>query len=249
MNTEAGFDKLYGGHGPAADAAPLAPWDIGRPQPVVEQLAAYGALRGEVLDPGTGPGHHAIHYALQGYPVTAVDESPVAIELAKRNAERAGASVNFRVADATRLDGFEGRFDTVVDVALYHVFEGDEATQTRYAQALHRATRPGARLFMFENGCGNVNGLDLEGLRPENFEQILPAAGWRIDHIGTATLQSVYSPEVFEHMFSVLEQLDRLEDAVLFQPWLERLRILEPLLDNYQVHTPALVVSATRLES
>src|SRR6185312_11562785 len=136
MNSDAGFDKLYGGQSPAADAPPLAPWDIGGPQPVVEQLVAYGALRGEVLDPGTGPGHHAIHYALKGYPVTAVDESPVAIDLAKRNAERAGASVDFQVADATQLAGFEGRFDTVFDVALYHVFEGDEATQTRYAQAL-----------------------------------------------------------------------------------------------------------------
>lgn len=248
MDSGAGFDKLYGAQSPVADRPALAPWDIGGPQAVVEQLVAYGALRGEVLDPGTGPGHHAIHYASKGYPVTAIDESPVAIELAKRNAARAGVSVDFEVGDATQLAGFEDRFDTVIDVALYHVFEGDEETQACYVQALHRATKPGARLFMFENGRGNINGVDLEGLPADNFEQILPAAGWRIDHIGTATLQSIYSPEVFEHMFSVLEQLNRLEDAVLLQPWLERLQILEPLLDNYRVHTPAWVVNATRMD-
>ncbi len=248
MSSDAGFDRLYGDSRAEADLPALAPWDIGGPQPAVQQLVAYGALRGEVLDPGTGPGHHAIHYASMGYSVTAIDESPVAIDLAQRNAERAGVSVDFQVADATLLAGFEDRFDTVVDVSLYHVFDGDEETQSQYAQALHRATRPGARLFMFEDGCGNVNGLQLEGIPAENFARILPAAGWRIDHMSTGTLQSIYSPEVFEHMFSVLEQLDRSQDAALFQPWLERLQILEPLLQDYLVHTPVWVVNATRVD-
>ncbi|WP_321182591.1 class I SAM-dependent methyltransferase [Mycobacterium innocens] len=71
-----------------------------------------------MLDPGTGPGYHAIHCASQGFSVTGIDGSPSAIERARRNAERAGVTVDFQVADATRLDGFEGRFDTVVDSAF-----------------------------------------------------------------------------------------------------------------------------------
>ncbi|VBA34820.1 hypothetical protein LAUMK13_00586 [Mycobacterium innocens] len=50
--------------------------------------------------------------------MTGIDGSPSAIERARRNAERAGVTVDFQVADATRLDGFEGRFDTVVDSAF-----------------------------------------------------------------------------------------------------------------------------------
>lgn len=246
--TTPGFEKLYLGEGSAGDTPALTPWDIGGPQPVVEQLVAYGGLRGEVLDPGTGPGHHAIYYASKGYSVTGIDESPTAIELAKRNAHRAGVEVNFQVADATELAGFEDRFDTVVDVALYHVFEGDEETQMQYAQALHRATKPGARLFMFEDGCGNINGLELHGMQVESFERVLPAAGWRIDHIGTATYQSIYSPDVFAHMFATLEAMNRPQDAAWIMPWLERLRILEPLLDNYRVHTPVWAVNATRMD-
>jgi hypothetical protein len=65
------FDALYGAGQPA-----LVPWDIGGPQPVVQQLVAHGALRGEVLDPGTGPGYHAIYYASQGYSTTGIDASP-----------------------------------------------------------------------------------------------------------------------------------------------------------------------------
>jgi 2-polyprenyl-3-methyl-5-hydroxy-6-metoxy-1,4-benzoquinol methylase len=109
------FEGLYGAQ---RVGEVLVPWDIGGPQPVVQQLVAYGAVRGEVLDPGTGPGHHAIYYASKGYSATGIDGSPTAIELAKRNAERAGLQVDFQVADATKLDGFESRFDTVVDSAF-----------------------------------------------------------------------------------------------------------------------------------
>jgi SAM-dependent methyltransferase len=248
MTTPAGFDNLYVDERSAGGSPSLAPWDIGGPQPVVQQLVAYGALRGEVLDPGTGPGHHAIHYAQQGYSVTAIDESSAAIERAKRNAERAGVAVNFQVADATELAGFEDRFDTVVDVACYHVFEGDEELQMRYAQALHRATKPGARLFMIEDGCGNINGLRLAAVPRENFEQVLPAAGWRIDFLGAATYQYIFSPEVFAHMFDVLEKLDRPEDAALIQPWYDQLQALGPGLENHLVHTPAWAVNATRMD-
>jgi len=43
-------------------------------------------------------------------------------------------------------------FDIVVNGAFYHVFQDDEGLQTRYAQTMHGATGPGARLFMFEFG-------------------------------------------------------------------------------------------------
>ena len=69
--------------------------------------------------------------------------------------------MNFQVADATKLDGLEDRFDTVVDCAFYHVFFEEEELQRSYLQALHRATKPGARLYMFEFGTGNVNGFSM----------------------------------------------------------------------------------------
>ena len=99
-----------------------------------------GIFRSGVL--GTGPGHNAIYYAGKGFPTTGIDSSPAAIERAKANAERAGVSVNFQVADATKLEGLENRFNTVIDSAFYHVFFEDEETQRRYLQALRRATKP-----------------------------------------------------------------------------------------------------------
>jgi len=236
----AGFEPLYG---QAADG--LIPWDIGGPQPVVQQLVAYGAIRGEVLDPGTGPGYHAIHYASQGYSATGIDGSPSAIERAKRNTERAGVQVDFQVADATKLDGFEGRFDTVVDSAFYHVFMDDEVIQTRYAQALHRATKPGARLYMFE--FSPHNGIQWAGIPADNFERVLGASGWRVDYLGGTTYQARFVPETFEAMTTIVSEH---QDEILerMQPLLQQLGVLDPLLQDHRVHLPVWSVVATRLD-
>jgi hypothetical protein len=46
--------------------------------------------------------------------------------------------VIFGVADATNLTGYDERFDTVIDSALYHCL--DEDGRQAYAAGLHRAT-------------------------------------------------------------------------------------------------------------
>ena len=240
----AGFEPLYGA---AEHTDGLVPWDIGGPQPAVQQLVAYGAIRGEVLDPGTGPGYHAIHFASQGFSATGVDGSPTAIARAKRNAERAGVQVDFQVADATKLDGFEGRFDTVVDSAFYHVLMGDEAVKTRYAQALHRATKPGARLFMFEFSPHNVNGLQWEGIPEDNFERVLGASGWRLDYLGGTTYLARFGPQTFDAMSAILDDAQG-GTVDKMQPIKEQLHVLGPLLDDYRVHFPVWSVVATRLD-
>lgn len=240
------FEQLYRDTQSSEDLPAMTPWDIGRPQPVVQQLVAYGALRGEVLDPGTGPGHHAIHYASKGYSATGIDASAAGIERAKRNAERAGVQVNFEVADATELTGFEGRFDTVVDSSFYHVFLDDEETQSRYVRALHRATKPGARLFMFEFGQHNVNGLSWFGLPADNFERVLHPAGWRIDYLGPTTYLANMTTEAFRGMSAVLAEHQGL--AARIELMLERFSVIEPLLDHQRVHLPYWAVHATRLD-
>jgi SAM-dependent methyltransferase len=239
-----GFEPLYG---EAEHTDGRIPWDIGGPQPVVQQLVAYGAIRGEVLDPGTGPGYHAIHFASHGYSVTGVDGSPTAIEQAKRNAERAGVQVDFQVADATKLEGFEGRFDTVVDSAFYHVFLNDEAIQTQYAAALHRATKPGARLYMFEFSPHNVNGLQWTAIPADNLERVLGASGWRIDYLGVATYQARLLPETFEAMKTIASEG---QDEILrrMKPLVHRLSVIDPLLEDHRVHFPVWSVVATRLD-
>jgi len=142
------FDKLYRGE-PTFEGAPPPigiPWDIHQAQPRLMELEALGGFSGEVLDIGCGLGDNSIYLASRGHSVTGLDGSAAAIEEARRRASDAGLSVTFAVADATKLTGYEGRFDTVVDSALYHCL--DEEGQQAYIAALYRATRPGARLAL-----------------------------------------------------------------------------------------------------
>src|ERR1700742_2405992 len=218
------FEEMYRDERVAHGLPAATPWDIGGPQPVVQQLVALGALKGEVLDPGTGPGHHAIYYASKGYSTTGIDGSEAALERARDNARRAGVTVDFQLADATKLEGLDGRFDTVVDCAFYHTFSTDPELQRLYAQALHRATKPGARLYMFEFGEGNVNGFKMmRSLSESDFRDVLPDGGWEITYMGPTTYHVNISAETIEAMGK--RNPDMAERS---QSLLERYRAMEP---------------------
>jgi SAM-dependent methyltransferase len=238
------FEEMYRDERLSHGLPAATPWDIGGPQPVVQQLVALGAIKGEVLDPGTGPGHHAIYYAAKGYKATGIDGSAGAIERARENAQQAGVSVNFELADATRLEGLENRFDTVVDCAFYHTFSTEPELQKSYVQALRRATKPGARLYMFEFGKHDVNGFTmLRSLSEDDFRQVLPLGGWEITYLGTTTYQVNMSAETIEMMAA--RNPDMAEHA---ESLLERFRAMEPWLVNGRVHAPFWEVHATRAD-
>src|SRR5262249_9078530 len=46
------FEEMYRDEKLSHGLPTATPWDIGGPQPVVQQLVALGAIKGEVLDPG-----------------------------------------------------------------------------------------------------------------------------------------------------------------------------------------------------
>ncbi|OMC33379.1 methyltransferase [Mycobacterium colombiense] len=238
------FEEMYRDQRTSHGLPAATPWDIGGPQPVVQQLVALGAIKGEVLDPGTGPGHHAIYYAAKGYSATGIDGSAGAIERARENAQKAGVSVNFELADATKLEGFDGRFDTVVDCAFYHTFSTEPELRRSYVQALHRATKPGARLYMFEFGEHNVNGFKmLRSLSENDFRDVLPDGGWEITYLGTTTYRVNVSVESIEAMAKrnpdIADQAEKL---------LERFRAIEPWLEGERAHAPFWEVHATRVD-
>lgn len=94
------------------------------PRPETEQMVQRlvrrpGQKTGSVLDIGTGSGCIAISLALAGYRVTAFDVSPLALRIARGNAERLGAQVDFRLEDILHPTHSCGRFDIIASNPPY----------------------------------------------------------------------------------------------------------------------------------
>jgi release factor glutamine methyltransferase len=95
------------------------------PRPETEELVyriAQNTKEGaRILDIGTGSGAIAISLAkmIGGAKVVAVDISPEALAIAKRNAERLGAEVEFIEADALGDLSHLGKFDIIVSNPPY----------------------------------------------------------------------------------------------------------------------------------
>ena len=80
------------------------PWETGRPSEELERVFAEQAIRpSRAIELGCGTGINAIWLAQQGFDVTAIDFSPLAIAKARERAAQAKATVRFVVADVLAL--------------------------------------------------------------------------------------------------------------------------------------------------
>ena len=123
------FESAYAGQ---------APWDIGRPQKALLDVA--DRITGSVLDAGCGTGENALFFAGRGCTVTGIDFLEEPINRARRKATERGLPVTFLVKDALTLKDWTERFDNVIDSGLFHVFSDED--RRRYVEGL--ATRPEA---------------------------------------------------------------------------------------------------------
>src|SRR5262249_29166992 len=119
------------------------PWDTGRPSSeLVRVLAEEGIKPGKAVELGCGTGTNAVWLATQGFEVTTLDLSPLAVEQARRRAEGAGVGGDFLVGDVLSPPGeLAGPFDFVFDRGCYHVVRREDVGA--YLRTLESLTRPG----------------------------------------------------------------------------------------------------------
>jgi SAM-dependent methyltransferase len=162
-----GFENIYAGK---------APWDIGKPQ--APFVAVADRVVSPVLDAGCGTGENALFFAARGHQVTGVDFAEVAIQRARRKAAERGLSAQFLVGDAltlTPLADSQGRFATVLDCGLFHVFP--DADRRRYIGSLARVIEPGGRLFLMCFSDRNPKATGRGACRARSCTRPSPTAG------------------------------------------------------------------------
>ncbi len=182
------FEQMYAGQ---------APWDIGRPQPSIERLAAAGQIVGGVLDVGCGTGDNALYLAARGHEVLGLDYVATAIERAKAKAAQRAIAAEFVVGDALDLASLKRQFDTVIDCGLFHTFA--DAERSRFVAGLAAVARPEARLHILCFSDAEPPG---EGPRRVSQHEIRAAfaAGWVVERIEattfatTDTAKAMFSP-------------------------------------------------------
>lgn len=161
-----------------------APWDIGKPQSVLQ--AAGDKVAGSILDAGCGTGENALFFASKGHAATGIDFLEGPITEAKAKAVERGLSVKFLVKDALKLEEWTERFDNVIDSGLFHVFS--DADRAHYIQGLETVLRPGGRLLLLcfsDQVPGEVGPRRVK--RKELREAF--ARGWEIESIELARFE------------------------------------------------------------
>jgi SAM-dependent methyltransferase len=127
-----GFVATSGGG--EAYGAPFTRW--GR-----EERQGMRLVRGRVLDVGCGLGRVALHLQERGQDVVAIDNSPLAVEAARRRGVRDARVVAFEDVDDTL-----GTFDTVVMYGSNFGLVGGRTKAKRMLRRLHRLTSNRGRI-------------------------------------------------------------------------------------------------------
>jgi SAM-dependent methyltransferase len=173
-----------------------APWVIGEPQPAIVALERTGLIRGKVLDVGCGLGEHTILLTGLDYDVLGIDFVPNAVEQARANAAAKSIDARFEVADAMSLTA-DGRYDTILDSALFHVFGDDD--RGAYVASLHGAVKPGGYVHVLALSDAG------RGFGPQVSEAQVRTAfggGWELEALDVTTYRGVVG-EVHAEAFGV----------------------------------------------
>jgi methyl halide transferase len=129
------------------------PWDSGKPSMELRRVLGERRIKPcDVLEIGCGTGTNAVDLARQGFRVTALDVSSLAIEQARKRSVEARVSVDFHVADLLAPISLKRTFPLVFDRGVYHGIRRDDLS--RFLDTLGSVTAPGSLYLVL---AGNAN--------------------------------------------------------------------------------------------
>lgn len=138
-------------------------------------LSNRGAVR--LLELGCGPGANVWFMAREGYQVSGVDGSKVAIQRASDRLASEGLEADLRVGDLLSLPFEDNSFHGVFDIAA--IQHNVCRNQHLILAEARRVLRPGGKLFAILIGAGSWGEESGTEIEPGTFEELAegPAAG------------------------------------------------------------------------
>jgi SAM-dependent methyltransferase len=127
-----------------------------------------------------------------GLDATGIDVAPRAIALAEQKAMDRKLAARFVVDDALEPLTVRGRFDTVLDCGLFHLFDDDD--RASFVRNLTVIAAPGGRYFMLCFSDQQPGDWGPRRVRRAEIESSL-ADGWRIDSIEQSSIEITIDPE------------------------------------------------------
>ncbi len=157
-------------------------WSVGPNQRFAREIASLSA--GKALDVACGEGRNAIYLAEQGWDVTAIDFSDVAIDKGRRMAEERGVKVDWINADVTDASLPRGRFDLVAVLYLHT----DSESRREWLRRAVAAVAPGGTFIYIGHDPSNieygVGGPQDAQVLPEKEEICVYLEGFDIEFAG-----------------------------------------------------------------
>lgn len=171
------------------------PWDSGRPSSELLRVAAEQVIAPcRAIELGCGTGTNSVWLAQQGFEVTGVDISPLAIASAKEKAETAGVSVRFLIGDILKLPDLAPPFGFFFDRGCYHAVRRTDAAG--YVNTLQRITVPDAVGLIL---TGNAREPHDPGPPVVNEEEIRRELGQAFDIVRLREFRFDSSPKMNEN--------------------------------------------------
>jgi cyclopropane fatty-acyl-phospholipid synthase-like methyltransferase len=169
-----------------------------------------------VLDVGCGEAAVSLRLAELGYTTVGLDLSPTAIELARAEADRRGlTNATSEVADISAFDGYDGRFNSIVDSTLFHSIPVE--LREGYQQSIVRAAAPGASYFVLVFDRAGMPEGPANPVTEDELRDVV-AKYWTVDEIKPARIHA-NMPESFTEFFPA-EVRDEPSGRKSFAAWL-----------------------------
>ncbi|MCP3872240.1 MAG: class I SAM-dependent methyltransferase [Desulfobacteraceae bacterium] len=109
----------------------VTPWELDRPDANLIQIVQKENINYcKALDIGCGTGNNAIWLSQNGFDVTGIDFSPLAIDKAKEKSQKEKIKITFSVVDFLKDKLDESDFGFIFDRGCFHSFESKDDRNT-----------------------------------------------------------------------------------------------------------------------